>query len=778
MVQVNFNLWRPENIRPKKDLLTDKSIFAFTDFEQNRYDPNERTYVITHGFINSGGEAPGTLDSGGNFSQGRQPEKWILEMAYALRERDPKSNIILVDWQEGATINKVGIGASVIAGGLSGVITGNLFPALPVTVLSGAGVAFANYIAATDNTVEVGQKIAEFLKNIGAQPEKTELIGHSLGAQASGSAGFHYQQIQPGKRINRITGLDPAGPIFEIELNENVIENYLLDKSDAERVVAIHTSRFFGYDGQVGDLDVYVNWDKFLQPGQSNVVGNHGYATELYVDLIEGDKIPQNNAPDFDSSLLDISTDSIVDINTYAVNFSGITEGRFTLSQNNRLRLGTPTAGDTESYVEFTGLPFNTATNVGRPLGTLTYRNGLTESGTEPKGNLDFKLTLNLNQPTSLSKSFDFNFNNIVTSNTTGDPVLDGDILRFAFNGLSRDKIDTIDTNGTNYTVELLGFFQNGNTTAEFNSPEQTTATATLFGQITIPDSQLLPPGVWEEFRNIYAGFNLLRNLVFTLPRMLTPILGVEAIPINPPQILGRQKAEENQITQPEPFVITEELAAEFPGGVVGSNNNEIIFGSSVSDGIAGMAGADLLTGSQGKDLIRGGEGNDRVYGGKDNDILNGNQNNDLVSGDIGDDLIRGGKNNDTLEGGEGNDVLIGDLGTDRLTGGSGADICIFRTDTGEEKTDPMLADWILDFNSTEGDRIGINGGVSTDIITLTPADVNQDGTVDTIVEYIENNDILGTLNNIFGVVINTSPDVVKNAMLTVGIDEPTLQIG
>ncbi|WP_261251546.1 choice-of-anchor K domain-containing protein [Laspinema olomoucense] len=774
MVQVNFNLWRPENIR-KKDLLTDEPIFAFTDFDINRYDPNERTYVITHGFINSGGEAPGTLDSGGNFSQGRQPEKWILEMAYALRERDPKSNIILVDWQEGAKVNEFGIGASVIAGGLSGVITGNLFPALPVTVLSGLGIAGANYLAAADNTVEVGKKIAEFLKTIDAQPEKTELIGHSLGAQASGSAGFYYQQIEPGKKINRITGLDPAGPIFELELNENVIENYLLDKSDAERVVAIHTSRFFGYDGQVGDLDVYVNWDKFLQPGQSNLVGNHGYATELYVDLIEGDKIPQNNARDFDLSLLETSTDSIVDINTAAVNFSGITKGIFDLSQSNRLRLGTPTAGDSESYVEFTGLPFNTATNVVVPLGTLTYRNGLTESGTEPKGNLDFNLSLELNKPTSLSTSFNFTFNNIVTSNTTGDPVLDGDILRFASNGLSRDKIDT---NGTNYTLELLGFFQNGNTKAEFNSPEQTTATATLFGQITIPDSQLLPPGVWEELRNIYAGLNLLRNRVFTLPRMLTPILGIEAIPINPPQILGRQKAEENQITQPEPFVITEELAAEFPGGVVGSNNNEIIFGSAVSDGIAGMAGADLLTGSQGKDLIRGGEGNDRVYGGKDNDILNGNQNNDFVSGDMGDDLIRGGKNNDTLEGGEGNDVLIGDLGTDRLTGGSGADIFIFRTDTGEETTDPMLADWILDFNSTEGDRIGINGGVSTDIITLTPADVNQDGTVDTIVQYIENNDILGTLNNIFGVVINTSPDVVKNAMLTVSIDEPILQIG
>ncbi|KAF5274871.1 hypothetical protein FQA39_LY07053 [Lamprigera yunnana] len=85
------------------------------------------------------------------------------------------------------------------------------------------------------------------LKNI-------HLVGHSLGAQMSGLAGQSVMS-KCQQRIGRITGLDPAGPLF---LGRPIDER--LDKTDAKFVDVIHTNGgVFGYLTNCGHADFYVN---------------------------------------------------------------------------------------------------------------------------------------------------------------------------------------------------------------------------------------------------------------------------------------------------------------------------------------------------------------------------------------------------------------------------------------------------------------------------------------------------------------------------------------
>ena len=54
-------------------------------------------------------------------------------------------------------------------------------------------------------------------------------------------------------KIKRITGLDPAGPLFGHNASER------LDKNDAEFVDIIHTDKILGLDLPIGHVDFYPN---------------------------------------------------------------------------------------------------------------------------------------------------------------------------------------------------------------------------------------------------------------------------------------------------------------------------------------------------------------------------------------------------------------------------------------------------------------------------------------------------------------------------------------
>ncbi|CAM4600036.1 unnamed protein product, partial [Lepidochelys olivacea] len=157
----------------------------------------KKTTLIVHGYRPTG-----------------SPPVWIQQAVHLLLSVEDM-NIIIVDWNRGAT-----------------------------TLL---------YHRASSNT----KKVAEFLKTLidqmladGASLDSVYMIGISLGAHISGFVG----QLYNGK-LGRITGLDPAGPLFNGKPPEE-----RLDPTDAQFVDVIHSDiDGLGYREALGHIDFYAN---------------------------------------------------------------------------------------------------------------------------------------------------------------------------------------------------------------------------------------------------------------------------------------------------------------------------------------------------------------------------------------------------------------------------------------------------------------------------------------------------------------------------------------
>ncbi|KAG8435836.1 hypothetical protein GDO86_013690, partial [Hymenochirus boettgeri] len=149
---------------------------------------------------------------------------WVSNMCKAILEVED-INCIGVDWRKGS--------ASILA-----------------------------YVEALNNIRVVGAEIAYLLKvlqeNLMYPASAVHLIGHSLGAHASGEAGKRHSGIW------RITGLDPARQFFE-----DTPEEVRLDSSDASFVDVIHTDTGpigVGIKKPIGHFDFYPN-------GEGNMIG-------------------------------------------------------------------------------------------------------------------------------------------------------------------------------------------------------------------------------------------------------------------------------------------------------------------------------------------------------------------------------------------------------------------------------------------------------------------------------------------------------------------------
>jgi Ca2+-binding RTX toxin-like protein len=94
---------------------------------------------------------------------------------------------------------------------------------------------------------------------------------------------------------------------------------------------------------------------------------------------------------------------------------------------------------------------------------------------------------------------------------------------------------------------------------------------------------------------------------------------------------------------------------------------------------------------------IEGTDNNDILNGTSSSEEIRGERGNDTINGLEGDDRLRGGKGNDTIDGGDGNDRIRGDHGDDLITGGAGNDRFIFNLQGGH--------DTITDFTNGE-DRL------------------------------------------------------------------------
>lgn len=110
----------------------------------------------------------------------------------------------------------------------------------------------------------LGNLIHTLFDSYRASLENVEVIGHSLGAHVAGFAGKRVQNLT-GLRIPRITGLDPAGPLFD---GFWVSQEERLHEDDAEVVVALHTdSGAAGFEDSIGTIDFYPNGGNPPQPG-------------------------------------------------------------------------------------------------------------------------------------------------------------------------------------------------------------------------------------------------------------------------------------------------------------------------------------------------------------------------------------------------------------------------------------------------------------------------------------------------------------------------------
>ncbi|KAK0176742.1 hypothetical protein PV328_000849 [Microctonus aethiopoides] len=174
----------------------------------NAIDPDLPTKVIVHGF---GSDCD---------------HVWVYEMRSALMSVHD-CNIVCVDWSPGSAI--------------------------------------PNYVRAAANTRLVGRQLAKLVRNLNVSLDKVHMIGFSLGAHVAGFAGAEL------KNVSRITGLDPAGPLFESQDPQ-----VRLDKTDANFVDVIHSNGeqlILGGLGSwqpMGDVDFYPNGGR-MQTGCSNL---------------------------------------------------------------------------------------------------------------------------------------------------------------------------------------------------------------------------------------------------------------------------------------------------------------------------------------------------------------------------------------------------------------------------------------------------------------------------------------------------------------------------
>uniref|UniRef100_A0A6P7GIA5 Pancreatic lipase-related protein 3-like isoform X2 n=1 Tax=Diabrotica virgifera virgifera TaxID=50390 RepID=A0A6P7GIA5_DIAVI len=118
-----------------------------------------------------------------------------------------------------------------------------------------------NYISAKNSVTRVGLYVAGFIKqlkeNFGIRLEKVKFVGHSLGAHICGNSGAAL-----GGKVDRIVGLDPAGPLFTVKNIDN-----RLDRSDAKFVQVIHTNGgTLGFRLAMGHAEYFPNEGE-SQPG-------------------------------------------------------------------------------------------------------------------------------------------------------------------------------------------------------------------------------------------------------------------------------------------------------------------------------------------------------------------------------------------------------------------------------------------------------------------------------------------------------------------------------
>ncbi|XP_053151783.1 endothelial lipase isoform X2 [Hemicordylus capensis] len=245
-LQVKFNVRTSTDPEDKGCYLT---IGQDQYLDDCKFNVSAKSFFIIHGWTLSG-----------------MFERWLGSLVSALQEREKDANVVVVDW---------------------------------------LALAHQLYTDAVNNTRVVGKEVAKLLDWLQEkelfQLQNVHLIGYSLGAHVAGYTGNYAHGT-----IGRITGLDPAGPMFE-----GADPNKRLSPDDADFVDVLHTYTretlgiSIGIQMPVGHIDIYPNGGDF-QPGcgLSDVLGalaygnigdvvrcEHERSVHLFVDsLVNKDK--------------------------------------------------------------------------------------------------------------------------------------------------------------------------------------------------------------------------------------------------------------------------------------------------------------------------------------------------------------------------------------------------------------------------------------------------------------------------------------------------------
>ncbi|NP_001134007.1 hormone-sensitive lipase precursor [Salmo salar] len=189
-----------------------------------------KTFFIIHGWTTSG-----------------MFEGWMQKLVSAMMQREPEANVVIVDW-------------------------------IPM--------AHQLYPDAVNYTHQVGLSVATTINWLQEEQQlplqNVHLIGYSLGAHVAGFAGTSVRGT-----IGRITGLDPAGPMFE-----GVEDDKRLSSGDADFVDILHTytrealGMSIGIQQPIGDIDIYPNGGD-VQPGCSLSEMLTGAAGGSFMDVIK-----------------------------------------------------------------------------------------------------------------------------------------------------------------------------------------------------------------------------------------------------------------------------------------------------------------------------------------------------------------------------------------------------------------------------------------------------------------------------------------------------------
>jgi Ca2+-binding RTX toxin-like protein len=451
---------------------------------------------------------------------------------------------------------------------------------------------------------------------------------------------------------------------------------------------------------------------------------------------------------------------------------------------DNRFEWGEAVEDSFASLLQFDGADFFGA----KPqeefkIGQIFYRNGTIESGTGFNGEFGFSIDLDIEGLEEDPAPFDFFFDILNTPNDSGDPVEDADRLRFVTSGLSPQ---TFEFDGNTYTLELLGFSQDGGDSFEdgFDSPEEGFDIASLYGKlIQVSSGDDDDDDDDDDDGNGGGGgsdptgslfVSLETNIFISLQAAGAEFIGGDSD--GEGAIAGSTFLSKTQLntfwsrrTSTTLAFINDDLN-QLPEGevdlddvedggevAVGSDGDDDISGTEDGDAIVSGDGDDHVNGEGGNDHMLGQEGDDSVEGSEGNDLMNGNQGNDMVMGGDGDDITRGGQGNDMVMGGEGNDNLFGDYGDDILMGGGGNDNFVLRTQTDVNLQAALSLDFIADFEFGV-DRIGLDSEVS---LTYEVGDFNGDGVNDVGIQL--------EAGFLIGAVLNTEDmDAVKESVDTV----------